>query len=205
MIIGIPKETKSDERRVGIVTAGVRSLALDGHEVYIERNAGVGAGFSDEAYESAGAHLAADASEIYGRADLIVKVKEPLPGEIELIRERQVLFTYFHFAASESLTRGFIDTGATAIAYETVQSPDGALPLLIPMSEIAGRMATQQGAKYLESPQGGRGVLLGGVPGVAPADRRNTRRRHRGRECGSRRRGYGCDGLHARYRYRPDA
>jgi len=170
MIVGVPKEIKSDEDRTGLLPVGVQSLTQAGHTVEVQCAAGVGAGVSDEEYAAAGASLVDTAEEIYGTADLIVKVKEPQPVELALIREGQVIFTYFHFAASEELTRGFMNTDAVAVAYETVQAEDGSLPLLIPMSEIAGRMAVQEGAKYLEAPMGGRGVLLGGLAGVAPAD-----------------------------------
>ena len=170
MIIGVPKEIKSDEDRTGLLPVGVRALVDAGHTVAVEGSTGLGAGVSDEEYTEAGARLVDAVEEIYQTADLIVKVKEPQASELAMIREGQVVFTYFHFAASEDLTRGFIDTGAVSIAYETVQAEDGSLPLLIPMSEIAGRMAVQEGAKYLEAPMGGRGVLLGGLAGVAPAD-----------------------------------
>lgn len=170
MIIGVPKEIKSDEQRIAMLPVGVHSLVGAGHTVYVENNAGMGAGASNGDYLEAGAILVDTAAEIFAQAEMVVKVKEPQAAELDLIRQGQVVFTYFHFAASEELTRRFMDTGGIAIAYETVQVEDGSLPLLIPMSEIAGRMAVQEGAKYLESPMGGRGVLLGGLPGVAPAD-----------------------------------
>ena len=170
MIIGVPKEVKADENRVGMLPFGARALVEAGHTVYIEREASHGAGVPDADYIESGALLLDTADEIYGEAEMIVKVKEPQPEEFERIREGQVIFTYFHFAASIELARAFADTGAIAIAYETVTDPMGQLPLLVPMSEIAGRMAIQEGAKFLEKPQGGRGVLLGGLPGVAPAD-----------------------------------
>ncbi|MEW6754827.1 MAG: alanine dehydrogenase [Candidatus Latescibacterota bacterium] len=170
MIIGVPKEIKADELRVALLPVGVRALVRAGHRVLIEECAGQGAGASDADYRAAGAQLVATPEEIYAAAEMVVKVKEPLAGELALIRPGQVVFTYFHFAAAEELTRGFCRTGAVAVAYETVQAADGSLPLLIPMSEIAGRMAVQQGAKYLEAPQGGRGVLLAGLAGVASAD-----------------------------------
>lgn len=170
MIIGVPKEIKADEQRVALLPVGARALARAGHRVLVEERAGQGAGFSDADYRAAGAEVVAAAAEIYAQAEMMVKVKEPLEAELSLIRPGQVVFTYFHFAANESLIRGFCRTGAVAVAYETVQAADGSLPLLIPMSEIAGRMAVQQGAKYLEAPQGGRGVLLAGLAGVASAD-----------------------------------
>ena len=168
MVIGIPKEIKSDEYRVAVTPAGVEMLAREGHEVVVERGAGLGSGFTDDFYEKAGARIQPTAAEVWSRAELILKVKEPTPAEWSCLRRGQVVFTYFHFAASEELTRAVIDSGAVAIAYETVELPNGQLPLLTPMSEIAGRMAVQEGAKHLEKPQGGLGVLLGGVPGVLP-------------------------------------
>ena len=168
MIIGIPKEIKSDEYRVAVTPAGVEMLARDGHEVIVEKGAGLGSGFTDDFYEKAGAIIEPSVAEVWARAELILKVKEPTPAEWPRLRRGQVVFTYFHFAASEELTRAVIDSGAVAIAYETVELPNGQLPLLTPMSEIAGRMAVQEGAKHLEKPQGGLGVLLGGVPGVLP-------------------------------------
>lgn len=169
MIIGVPKEIKPNENRVALVPAGVEALVHAGHKVVVEAGAGLGSGFADDAYERAGAELAGSAAEVWARADMIVKVKEPIEPEWPLMRQGQVIFTFFHFAASEALTRAVIDSGAVAIAYETVQLPTGELPLLTPMSEVAGRLAVQQGAKYLEKFFGGRGVLLGGVPGVEPA------------------------------------
>lgn len=170
MIIGVPREVKPYENRVGMLPVGVRTLVERGHRVLIERGASDGAGVPDVDYIEAGAALVEDAATVWGEAELIVKVKEPQPEEMGRIRAEQAVFTYFHFAASTELTQGLVDSGAVAIAYETVEDEDGRLPLLIPMSEIAGRMAVQEGAKYLEKPQGGRGVLLGGLPGVAPAD-----------------------------------
>lgn len=170
MIIGVPKEVKADENRVGMLPVGARALVAAGHTVYIERDASLGAGVPDDDYLEAGAQLLDSADEIYAKAEMIVKVKEPQPEEFSRIRDGQLVFTYFHFAASVELTTQFAATGATAIAYETVTDGAGHLPLLVPMSEIAGRMAVQEGAKFLEKPQGGRGVLLGGLPGVAPAD-----------------------------------
>lgn len=169
MIIGVPKEIKSDENRVALVPAGVSQLADSGHQILVQRSAGLGSGFSDQDYEKAGAQIVRTAREVYDRAEMIVKVKEPLPREFPLVKKEQVLFTYFHFAADEKLTRGMMKSGAVCIAYETIQNEDGGLPLLIPMSEVAGRMAIQEGAKYLEKVMGGKGVLLGGVPGVLPA------------------------------------
>ena len=170
MIVGIPKETKRDEYRVAMLPVGGEELVRAGHEVVVERNAGSGSGLPDEAYAACGARLVATAAEVFAAADLIVKVKEPQPPELALIRPGQTVFTYFHFAASRSLTEGFLATGATAVAYETLRDERGRLPLLVPMSEVAGRMSIQEGAKYLERPQMGRGILLGGVPGVAPAN-----------------------------------
>jgi alanine dehydrogenase len=170
MIIGVPKEIKTNENRVALVPAGAEALVQRGNEVFVERSAGEGSGFSDADYEAAGAQLLDTADEVWQRADMIMKVKEPIPVEYPRIRENQILFTYFHFAADETLTRALIDSGSIAIAYETVQLPSGELPLLTPMSEVAGRMAVQAGAKYLERYHGGRGLLLGGVPGVPPAD-----------------------------------
>ncbi len=170
MIVGIPRETKRDEYRVAMLPVGVEELVRAGHRVVVERNAGSGSGLPDEAYAACGARLVETAAEVFGEADMIVKVKEPQPPELPLIRKGQTVFTYFHFAASRSLTEGFLATGATAVAYETLRDDRGRLPLLIPMSEVAGRMSIQEGAKYLERPQMGRGILLGGVPGVAPAN-----------------------------------
>lgn len=169
MIVGIPKEVKRHEYRAGILPVGVEELAHAGHKILIQRDTGLGSGIRDADYEKSGAQIAADAGEVYGTADLIVKVKEPQPSEIGLMRDGQLVFTYFHFAASESLTQAVLKSGATAIAYETLQDRHGNLCLLTPMSEVAGRMSIQQGAKFLERPQEGRGILLGGVPGVEPA------------------------------------
>lgn len=170
MIIGVPREIKASENRVALVPAGAEVLVDDGHTVLIERDAGQGSGFPDEAYQAAGATLVATADEVWQRAEMIMKVKEPIALEWPRMRAGQLIYTYFHFAASEELTRAVIGSRAVAVAYETVQLPGGELPLLTPMSEVAGRMAVQEGAKYLEKVHGGRGVLLGGVPGVAPAD-----------------------------------
>jgi alanine dehydrogenase len=169
MIIGVPKEIKTNENRIALVPAGSEALVRAGHTVLIERSAGEGSGFTDAAYESTGATLVDTADEVWERAEMIMKVKEPIEPEWPRMRKGQVLFTYFHFAAAEGLTRAVIDSGAIANAYETVQLPTGELPLLTPMSEVAGRMSVQEGAKYLEKLHGGRGVLLGGVPGVEPA------------------------------------
>ncbi len=169
MIIGILKEIKAEENRVSMTPAGVEVMKNNGHEVLVETGAGVGSGFSDEDYVQHGAKIAASNKEVFANADMVMHVKEPQPSEYPLIRPGQIVFTYFHFAASDQLTRAMLETGATCIAYETIENPDGSLPLLTPMSEVAGRMAAQQGAKYLERAQGGRGILLGGVPGVAPA------------------------------------
>ncbi|MGH7583821.1 MAG: alanine dehydrogenase [Gemmatimonadales bacterium] len=168
MLIGVPKEIKTNENRVGLVPAGVESLVRVGHKVVVERDAGVGSGFADDAYTAAGAAIAPDADAVWSKAEMIVKVKEPISVEWPRMRKGQVMYTYFHFAADEPLTRAVMKSGAIAVAYETVQLPNGHLPLLTPMSEVAGRMAVQQGAKYNEQLFGGRGILLGGVPGVAP-------------------------------------
>ena len=170
MIVGVPRETKRDEYRVALLPVGAEELVRAGHEVLVERSAGAGSGLPDDAYAAAGATLVDSPTEVFGRADLVVKVKEPQQAELGLIRRGQSLFTYFHFAADRSLTEGFLATGATAVAYETLRDDRGRLPLLIPMSEVAGRMSIQEGAKFLERPQMGRGILLGGVPGVAPAN-----------------------------------
>ena len=170
MIVGVPKEIKADEYRVAMLPVGVEELTGAGHTVLIEAGAGQGSGIADAQYESVGAKLVGDPAEIWSKAEMIVKVKEPLPSEWPHIRAGQVLFTYFHFAADEALTRALIASDATAIAYETLRDARRALPLLTPMSEVAGRMSIQEGAKFLERPQEGRGILLSGVPGVAPAD-----------------------------------
>ncbi|MFM7245768.1 MAG: alanine dehydrogenase, partial [Planctomycetaceae bacterium] len=170
MIVGIPRETKRDEYRVALLPVGAEELVRAGHTVLVERSAGAGSGLPDDAYAAAGAELVDGPGEVFGRADLVVKVKEPQRQELPLIRRGQTLFTYFHFAADRELTEGFMATGATAVAYETLRDDRGRLPLLIPMSEVAGRMSIQEGAKFLERPQMGRGILLGGVPGVAPAN-----------------------------------
>jgi alanine dehydrogenase len=166
MIVGVLKEIKSKENRVAMTPAGVEQLAARGHTVEIETRAGEGSGFTDAQYEKAGATILPSAREVYARAAMVMKVKEPLAVEYPLIRKGQVVFTYFHFAASEELTRALIASGATAVAYETVEKANGSLPLLTPMSEVAGKMAVHEGAKYLEKIYGGKGKLLGGVPGV---------------------------------------
>ena len=167
MRIGVPKEIKADEYRVALTPAGARELLQRGHEVLVETGAGVGSAFSDETYRAVGATLGS-AEEVWRDAELVLKVKEPLPAEYPLLREGLVLFTYLHLAASEELTRALVESGAACIAYETVETDGHALPLLAPMSEIAGRLSAQAGAYFLEKPLGGRGLLLGGVPGVAP-------------------------------------
>ncbi len=169
MKIGIPKELKAFENRVAVTPAGVHELVVCGHEVYIETGAGLGSGINDADYTASGAKILTTAGEIYAISDMIVKVKEPIPQEYHLIRENQIVFTYFHFASSLELTEAMIKSKAICIAYETVELPDRSLPLLIPMSEVAGRMAIQEGARFLEKPHLGKGVLLGGVPGVKPA------------------------------------
>ncbi len=170
MIIGVPKEIKIAENRIALVPAGSEALVAQGHTVLIEGGAGVGSGFADDLYQSVGGTIVPDVNDVWAKADMIVKVKEPIEPEWPRMRSGQVVFTYYHFAASEELTRAVMDTGAIAIAYETVQLESGELPLLTPMSEVAGRMAVQEGAKYLERYYGGRGMLLGGVPGVLPAE-----------------------------------
>lgn len=169
MIVGVPREIKQDEYRVAMLPVGVEELTRAGHRVLVERGAGQGSGISDEEYQANGAEIVATAADVWSAAELVVKVKEPQPQEIPLLRRGQVLFTYLHFAASESLTRDVLETGVTALAYETLRGKHGDLPCLTPMSEVAGRMSIQEGAKYLERPQEGRGILLGGVPGVPPA------------------------------------
>lgn len=169
MIVGVPREIKPDEYRVAMLPSGVEELVRNGHRVLIERAAGLGSGITDEQYSANGAEIVDGPAAIFGDAELIVKVKEPLSAEWPLLRPGQILFTYFHFAASEELTRNVLATGITAVAYETLRGPRGDLPCLTPMSEVAGRMSIQEGAKYLERPQEGRGILLAGVPGVAPA------------------------------------
>ncbi|MBN2196050.1 MAG: alanine dehydrogenase [Polyangiaceae bacterium] len=168
MIVGVPRETKQHEYRVGMLPAGVESLTRAGHRVLVEQGAGLGSGIADAEYATAGAALT-DPSAIWATADLVVKVKEPQAAELTQLRAGQVVFTYFHFAADRALTEAVIASGATAVAYETLREANGKLPLLTPMSEVAGRMSIQEGAKCLERPQHGRGILLGGVPGVAPA------------------------------------
>lgn len=169
MIIGVPKEIKNNENRVAVTPAGVKELVKHGHTVYVQHTAGDGSGFSDEDYVKAGATVLPTIEETYSVAEMIIKVKEPIEPEYKLVKKGQLVFTYFHFASDEALTLAMIESGATCIAYETVQLPTGALPLLIPMSEVAGRMSVQEGARFLEKPQGGKGKLLGGVPGVKPA------------------------------------
>ena len=169
MIVGVPREVKVDEYRVAMLPYGVEELTRSGHRVIVQRGAGQGSGIPDEQYAIHGAEIVEEADEVYSQAELVVKVKEPQPDEWPLLREGQMLFTYFHFAADEELTREVLDTGVTALAYETLTGPRGDLPCLTPMSEVAGRMSIQEGARFLERPQEGRGILLGGVPGVAPA------------------------------------
>lgn len=169
MIIAVPTEIKSNENRVAVTPAGVLELTKRGHKVYVQQGAGLNSGFSDEEYVQSGAELLATLEDCYATGEMIMKVKEPIEREYKLIRKDQLVFTYFHFASSEALTKAMIDCGAVCLAYETVELPDRSLPLLVPMSEVAGRMAVQEGAKYLEKPMSGKGILLGGVPGVAPA------------------------------------
>jgi alanine dehydrogenase len=165
MIVGVPKEVKQDEYRIALLPVGAEELVRCGHSVLIQKGAGQGSGINDEIYARTGAEIVADAAEIYARSDMIIKVKEPLAQEWPMMRPGQIMFTYFHFAADDHLTRGVLETGSTAVAYETLKGPRGDLPLLTPMSEVAGRMSIQEGAKYLERPHEGRGILLGGVPG----------------------------------------
>ncbi|MFN4242323.1 MAG: alanine dehydrogenase [Tepidisphaerales bacterium] len=169
MRIGVPREVKSDEYRVALMPVGAEMLVRQGHEVLVETSAGVGSGFGDELYAAAGARIVDGPKEIFQTADLVVKVKEPQPQEIGMFRPGQIIFTYFHFAASQELTQACLESGIVAIAYETIRDRAGRLPCLTPMSEIAGKMSIQEGAKYLEKPMMGRGILLGGVPGVEPA------------------------------------
>ena len=169
MIIGIPTEIKSNENRVALTPSGAQELTKRGHKVYVQASAGVNSGFADDAYTAVGAEMLPTIEDVYARAEMIIKVKEPIAPEYQLIRKDQLVFTFFHFASSEPLTRAMIDSGAVCCAYETVERADRSLPLLIPMSEVAGRMATQEGRYFLEKPRGGKGILLGGVPGVKPA------------------------------------
>ena len=168
MIVGVPKEIKNNENRVAMTPAGVQAMKRSGHQVIVQKSAGLGSGFSDQDYLSAGAELRDTIEEVYAQAEMIIKVKEPIESEYKLVREGQILYTYFHFASHRPLLDAMVKSKAICIAYDTVEDPDGSLPLLIPMSEVAGRMAIQEGAKYLEKPTGGKGVLLGGVPGVVP-------------------------------------
>ncbi|MBN1822391.1 MAG: alanine dehydrogenase [Prolixibacteraceae bacterium] len=169
MIIGVPKEIKNNENRIALTPAGAGELVKHGHEVYIQENGGAGSGFTDEDYVKAGAKILPTIEDVYSIAEMIVKVKEPIEPEYKLIKKGQILYTYFHFASCEELTHAMIKNGSVCLAYETVELPDRSLPLLVPMSEVAGRMSVQEGAKYLEKTFGGYGVLLGGVPGVPPA------------------------------------
>jgi alanine dehydrogenase len=169
MIVAVPREIKRDEYRVGMLPVGAEELTRAGHQVLIEAGAGVGSGLTDQDYQQAGAEIVSGPDEIYARGEMIVKVKEPQPAELEKLRPGQIVFTYFHFAADRALAEAVLRSGATAVAYETLRDDHGRLPLLTPMSEVAGRMSIQEGAKYLERPQMGRGILLGGVPGVQPA------------------------------------
>lgn len=170
MIIGVPKEIKNNENRIALTPAGAAELSKRGHEVYIQAGGGAGSGFPDEDYIDAGAKILPTIEDVYGIAEMIIKVKEPIEPEYKLIKKGQILYTYFHFASSEELTNAMIENGSVCLAYETVEMANRSLPLLIPMSEVAGRMSVQEGAKYLEKTFGGYGVLLGGVPGVPPAN-----------------------------------
>ena len=169
MIIGVPKEIKNNENRVGMTPAGVQEMTKHGHTVYVQATAGVNSGFSDDAYIAAGAKILPTIEDVYAIAEMIVKVKEPIASEYALVRKGQLVFTYFHFASSEPLTKAMVESGAVCCAYETVERKDRSLPLLVPMSEVAGRMAVQEGCYFLERPRGGKGKLMGGVPGVKPA------------------------------------
>ncbi|MBO5268539.1 MAG: alanine dehydrogenase [Muribaculaceae bacterium] len=169
MIIGVPKEIKNNENRVGMTPAGVKELVAHGHKVYVQHTAGLGSGFADDEYVAAGATILPTIEDVYSTAEMIIKVKEPIEPEYKLVKKGQLLFTYFHFACDRPLTDAMLASGATCIAYETVRDRQGTLPLLIPMSEVAGRMSIQEGARFLEKPQGGKGLLIGGVPGVKPA------------------------------------
>ena len=169
MIIGIPKEIKNNENRVALTPAGAKELVKKGHTVYVQHTAGENSGFPDSAYEKAGAQILPSINDVYQIAEMIVKVKEPIAVEYPLVRKGQLVFTYFHFASDEKLTLAMMDSGSICLTYETVEKPDASLPLLIPMSEVAGRMSVQEGARFLEKPQGGKGILLGGIPGVKPA------------------------------------
>ena len=169
MIVGIPKEIKNNENRVSLTPSGARELVQRGHTVYVQHTAGINSGFTDEDYEKAGAHILPSIEDVYGTAEMIIKVKEPIDSEYGLVREGQLVFTYFLFACGQQLTEAMIKSKSVCMAYETVVDRQGALPLLIPMSEVAGRMSVQEGARFLEKPQGGKGILLGGVPGVKPA------------------------------------
>jgi len=169
MIIGVPKEIKNNENRVALTPAGAFELVRDGHKVFIQKTAGVGSGFSDAEYKKAGAKILPTIESVYKKAEMIIKVKEPIKSEYKLVKENQLLFTYFHFASHKPLTKAMIKSKAVCLAYETVELEDRSLPLLVPMSEVAGRMSVQEGAKYLEKPLKGRGILLGGIPGVPPA------------------------------------
>jgi len=170
MIVGVVKETKPDEYRVGLIPVGVELLRVSGHEVLVETQAGFGSGLTDNEYDEQGAQIIADAAEVWRRSDMVVKVKEPQPAELPFLKPEQVVFTYWHFAADQALTEAILDSGVVAIAYETIRDREGHLPLLTPMSEVAGKMSIQEGAKYLERPMLGRGILLGGVPGVEAAN-----------------------------------
>ncbi|MEN6457981.1 MAG: alanine dehydrogenase [Thermoguttaceae bacterium] len=169
MIVGVPKETKRDEYRVALLPVGAEELTRAGHKVLVEKGAGVGSGLSDQDYAANGAELIDSASEVFSRSDMIIKVKEPQPDEVAMLKRGQIVFTYFHLAADRGLTESLMKSGCIAVAYETLCDEHGRLPLLTPMSEVAGRMSIQEGAKYLERPQQGRGILLAGVPGVEPA------------------------------------
>lgn len=169
MIVGIPKEIKNNESRVGMTPAGIKELVKNGHSVFVERNAGINSGFSDAEYIESGAQIVPSAADVYAKSEMIVKVKEPVASEYDLIRENQIVFTYFHFASDKTLTEAMMKSKSVCIAYETVETPDRQLPLLIPMSEVAGRMSATQGAVFLEKPKGGKGILMSGVPGVKPA------------------------------------
>ena len=203
MVIGVPKEIKSNENRVALTPAGTMELRKRGHNVYIQQGAGIGSGFNDEDYRQAGGHILPTIEAVYGIAEMVIKVKEPIEYEYNLIKSQQLLFTYFHFASYEPLTNAMINSRSICLAYETVELSDRTLPLLIPMSEVAGRMAIQEGAKYLEKPMQGKGILLGGVPGVAPAKVLILGGGIVGTQAAKMAAGFGCAGNDFRYQPQP--
>ncbi len=215
MIIGVPKEVKDHEARVGLLPSGAKALVEAGHKVLAQAGAGVGSSLTDEEYRHAGAQIVPAAAELWSKSDLVVKVKEPQPSEYPFLRPGLVLFTYLHLAPLPELTDKMLEAGVNGVAYETIREADGSLPLLTPMSEVAGRMASQVGAQYLEAPMGGRGILLGGVPGVAPANvviigggvvghQRREDRRRPGRACDHHRPEPGPSAGTRRHLFQPD-